>query len=236
MIEETVDIIDRYKLAIGPLRGRYETMPGDGPLSLITAVLTEQWQITNNMSVDARTTVVKSKVSKLGSMFAMQHIGLLQFVIPGISFRRDSTVSMPPGSAFTILVRMVSGIVVADLKARKRVMCCDNAHSLDVQSWASMSSIFRGLEKNFLLVLGQRRVIKDEGAQKVSQWFIRKFPTQQEITLTARGMKLTRLFSHAPVAALLPARVGQEEPKICSSASRNSQRPTPRRLWQPSFR
>ena len=37
----------------------------------------------------------------------------------------------------------------------------------------------------------------------------RKFRAQREITLTARGMKLTRLCSHAPVAALLPARVGQ---------------------------
>ena len=32
---------------------------------------------------------------------------------------------------------------------------------------------------------------------------------REEITLIARGMKLTRLCSHAPVAALLPARVGQ---------------------------
>ena len=36
-----------------------------------------------------------------------------------------------------------------------------------------------------------------------------KFRAQREITLTARGVKLTRLCSHAPVAALLPARVGQ---------------------------
>ena len=37
----------------------------------------------------------------------------------------------------------------------------------------------------------------------------RKFRAQREITLIARGMKLTRLCSHAPVALLLPARVGQ---------------------------
>ena len=37
----------------------------------------------------------------------------------------------------------------------------------------------------------------------------RKFRAKREITLFARGMKLTRPCSHAPVAALLPARVGQ---------------------------
>ena len=36
-----------------------------------------------------------------------------------------------------------------------------------------------------------------------------KFRAKREITLIARGMKLTRPCSHAPVATLLPARVGQ---------------------------
>ena len=36
-----------------------------------------------------------------------------------------------------------------------------------------------------------------------------KFRAKREITLIARGMKLTRLCSHAPVSALLPARFGQ---------------------------
>ena len=36
-----------------------------------------------------------------------------------------------------------------------------------------------------------------------------KFRVKRGVTLIARGMKLTRLCSHAPVAALLPARVGQ---------------------------
>ena len=36
-----------------------------------------------------------------------------------------------------------------------------------------------------------------------------EFRAKREITLIARGMKLTRLCSHAPFAALLPARVGQ---------------------------
>ena len=36
-----------------------------------------------------------------------------------------------------------------------------------------------------------------------------KFRAQREITLTTRGMRLTRHCSHAPVAALLSARVGQ---------------------------
>ena len=37
-----------------------------------------------------------------------------------------------------------------------------------------------------------------------------EFRAKRGITLIARGMTLTRLCSHAPVAALLPARVGQE--------------------------
>ena len=36
-----------------------------------------------------------------------------------------------------------------------------------------------------------------------------EFRAKRGITLIARGMTLTRLCSHAPVAALLPARVGQ---------------------------
>ena len=38
----------------------------------------------------------------------------------------------------------------------------------------------------------------------------RRFRTQREIILAARGLELTRLCSHAPVAAPLPARIGQE--------------------------
>ena len=37
----------------------------------------------------------------------------------------------------------------------------------------------------------------------------RRFGAKREITLIARGMKLTRLCSHASVAALLPAHVEQ---------------------------
>ena len=40
-----------------------------------------------------------------------------------------------------------------------------------------------------------------------------KFRTKREVTLLTRGMKLTRLCSHATVAALLPARVGQPTTK-----------------------
>ena len=36
------------------------------------------------------------------------------------------------------------------------------------------------------------------------------FRAKREITLTPRGTKLTRLCPHVPIAALLPARVGQE--------------------------
>ena len=43
----------------------------------------------------------------------------------------------------------------------------------------------------------------------LSARFLRTFWAKRDITLIARGMKLTRLCSHAPVAALLPARVGQ---------------------------
>ena len=45
--------------------------------------------------------------------------------------------------------------------------------------------------------------------EKSKDYFRGKFRAKREITLIARGMKLTRLCSHAPVAALLPARVGQ---------------------------
>ena len=48
------------------------------------------------------------------------------------------------------------------------------------------------------------------GAQYFYNLFLRTFRAKRDITLIAtRGMRLTRLCSHAPVSALLPTRVGQ---------------------------
>ena len=59
MIEETRERINAHKLDIGPSKGRYESMPGDGTLHFVAALLSEQWQLNEDMSVDARTTMVE---------------------------------------------------------------------------------------------------------------------------------------------------------------------------------
>ena len=67
---------------------------------------------------------------------------------------------------------MLSGFLVHDLRARKSAVVCDNAHSLDLQSWTSLRSVFRALEKNVLLLLGLRPNTKDDGAKAIATWFI----------------------------------------------------------------
>ena len=47
-----------------------------------------------------------------------------------------------------------------------------DSHSLDLQSWTALRTIFRGLEKNILLVIAQRLTIKDVSVKKISTWFV----------------------------------------------------------------
>ena len=82
MLEETVEIINKHKLAIGPRKGKYETMPGDAVLAFVAAILEEQWHLTKEMTVDARTTLVKDEIQRLASPFANKNIALLEYVIP----------------------------------------------------------------------------------------------------------------------------------------------------------
>ena len=57
-------------------------------------------------------------------------------------------------------------------------------------------------------LLLKRRYMMSE--LEVSFFYLGKFRAKREITLIARGIKLTIICSHAPVAALLPALVGQD--------------------------
>ena len=92
MIEETRERINAHKLDIGPSKGRYESMPGDGTLHFVAALLSEQWQLNEDMSVDARTTMVKSEVRKLASPFASKYIKLLEY---GTCFSVDRLLYLP---------------------------------------------------------------------------------------------------------------------------------------------
>ena len=47
-----------------------------------------------------------------------------------------------------------------------------HSHSLDLQSWTALRTIFRGLEKNILLVIAQRLTIKDMSVKKLTTWFV----------------------------------------------------------------
>ena len=80
--------------------------------------------------------------------------------------------------------------------------------------------------------------VEDFNAASTTRRGVGQFRTKREITLLTRGMKLTRLCSHATVAALLPARVGQVSiSSWCEMES--ATRPPPRTLLariQPCFR
>ena len=97
-------------------------MPGESTLAFIAALLEEQWNLDSSMAINARTTLVKAEIAKLASPFVMKHIGLLEYVVEGLSFKLgdDAVESLPPGSVFTILVRILAGIILVDLKRRKR--------------------------------------------------------------------------------------------------------------------
>ena len=172
MLQETVQALNRHKLSITPRKGSYETLSGDPYLCFIATILEEQFHLTDEMTIDARTALVKSEVQKLGSTYANKNVSLLEFVIPGLAFRRDSSTALPPGSVFTVITRMVSGIIVSAVKKEKAVFVCDNAHALDVQSWTALRIIFRGSEKNLMLVIAQRPTARNEDVTKISEWFV----------------------------------------------------------------
>ena len=128
MLRETVERINRHKLPILPDRGAYETMPGDGTLSFIVAILKEIWQLKEEMPVDVRTQLVKAEVQKLVSPFALKHINLLEYVMPSLDFHKDddASSSLPTSSVFSVLVRLVTGFVLVRVKASRTVLVCDN--------------------------------------------------------------------------------------------------------------
>ncbi len=149
-------------------------MPGERTLAFVVALLEEQWHLDASMAINARTTLVKAEIAKLASPFVMKHIGLLEYVIEDLSFKLedDAAESLPPGSVFTILIRILAGIILVDLKRTKRVVVCDNSHSLDLQSWTVLKNIYKALRKNLLLVLGQRPTIKHAKSKTIAMFFI----------------------------------------------------------------
>ena len=64
-----------------------------------------------------------------------------------------------------------------------------------------------GDERYFMERVGAALAVDRDAVSEPLRKFRRR--GKREITLTARGVRLTRLCSHAPVAALLPVRVGQ---------------------------
>ena len=178
MLEEAISVAHRHKLALGPRNGLYETMPGDATLAFVAAILEEQWNLKAEMTVDTRTTLVKAEIQKFASPFAQKHIGLLEFVIPGLEFRRGSTTSMPPGSIFTVLVRMVAGFMVARVKEHKSVLVCDNAHSVS-EVW------------------GRRRRQRCSGKNGVEPWKAASTKDKE-----GKGSSAHRLYGGKPLGAL----------------------------------
>ena len=172
-------------------------MPGDPSLRFISTILEEIWNLKPSMSLDARTSVVKSEVQKLASPFAMKHLGLLEFVIPRLDFRRNSAISMPSSSIFPLLVRMLGGFIVTDIRGRKRALVCDNAHGLDLQSWKALRMIYSALERNILLVLSLRPITANECTKKVSDYFFKR-----ENTLCLHLRELSKAQSSRLVAAI----------------------------------
>ena len=172
LLEEAIKCIEGHKLSMTPRNGQFEAMSTDRSLSFIAAILSEQWNLDPAQSKDARTNIVRTAVKSIAVPFAMKHIGLLGHVIPNLDFRKNSVASMPPASLFSILVRMVSGFLVAGVRKGKTVILCDNAHCLDLQSWKALRAVFKSLPKNMLLILAQRTLIKSETVKKISAWFI----------------------------------------------------------------
>ena len=79
--------------------------------------------------------------------------------------------SFPRASdSFTILLRTVSAFIVSNVKQGKKVFVADNAHSLSVQTWGVLRNVFNSLDKNFLLILGQRSASKYASAEKICMW------------------------------------------------------------------
>ena len=156
LLAETLTIINQHQIRVGPRKGCYESMPHDGNLSLLVAVLSEQWSLLDSMSPEARASVVRTEVSKLASPFHTAQIGLLSLVFPRVALRKSSVRSMPTGSHFTILVKMVVDLMLGDIRREKKCILCDNAHNLDLQSWSCLQNVFRALQRNLLLVLSCR--------------------------------------------------------------------------------
>ena len=171
MLESACECVHRHKIALRPRNGTYEAMSGNAALSFVSAVLEEQWNLTGNLSIDSKTALVREEVQKLASPFAMSYIGLLECVIPGLALNaEDLEESLPPGSVYAILLRMVSAFIISDVKHGKKAFVADNAHLLSVQTWSVLRNLFISLERNFMLILGQRSASRDENAKKISQW------------------------------------------------------------------
>ena len=138
MLIEAVEYIDGHKLPVLPNNGNYEVMPGDLTMSFMTAVFKEMWNISDSMTADAKTTIVKAEILRLASPFVVKHMSLMEYVIPNLCFGEELASSVPASSTFVVLVRMVAGLLVFNLKARKKVLVCDNAHGLDIQTWNAL--------------------------------------------------------------------------------------------------
>ena len=152
MITASIVRINGHKLSLVPRRGTYEAMPGDSTLCFIATILEEEWGLKGVDAVDARTMLVREKVRKLASPFALRYIHLLDYAIPGLDFSASiADASMPPGAEATMLVTMAAGFVVSSMKKQKRVFVCDNAHSLDFHSWMALRGMFNSSEKNMML-------------------------------------------------------------------------------------
>ena len=81
-----------------------------------------------------------------------------------------------------------------------RIFICCFVHPLVTEVVKTIQRLKSSLSRK------QRELVLNDPQR---HYFARKFRGKREIILIARGMKLTSLCSHAPAAALLPARVGQ---------------------------
>ena len=92
--------------------------------------------------------------------FFSKHTHLLTLVFPNLSLALGTKEFRGRLSSGTILLQMLTGCITCNVKREKAVFVCDNAHCLDLQSWASLRTLFKLLRKNFFLVLAQRAITK----------------------------------------------------------------------------
>ena len=158
-------------LRLLPRGGKYEAMSQDLTLSFLVAILEEYWGLKPDQSMEVRTQIVSREIELLASAFATKNIGLLSLCFQKVELGNDQNRSMPANSHFTILVRMLSGLIMNQVRKEKHCLACDNAHCLDRQSWTAIRAIFKGSKRNLLLLLAHRPITKDVEARTVAAWF-----------------------------------------------------------------